>query len=267
MWSADMYGKFEKERKQPSIDLLNKIDGEKFERIIDIGCGSGMSTLPLKKRFTESEIVGVDLSENMLDKARKSISGVTWIQRDCSRKLNNLGTFDLVFSNAFIQWIPNQEEFIKNTKELLNKNGVFAIQIPCMVAIIKRAANRLLFFIPKAEIIPKTIGTMQPTRAVVLGTKKAKIKPTKIIPATMRFVLEPTLDKMPKAIRLSRFVCIIAAAKNRAAPTRIVPLELRPANVIDTALPKPITCVGLSRAGAVPNETNINDAIIAALTG
>ena len=130
MWSADMYGKFEKERKQPSIDLLNKIDGGKFERIIDIGCGSGMSTLPLKKRFTESEIVGVDLSENMLDKARKSISGVTWMQRDCSRKLNDLGTFDLVFSNAFIQWIPNQEEFIKNTKELLNENGVFAIQIP-----------------------------------------------------------------------------------------------------------------------------------------
>ena len=31
MWSADMYGKFEKERKQPSIDLLNKIDGEKKE--------------------------------------------------------------------------------------------------------------------------------------------------------------------------------------------------------------------------------------------
>ena len=122
-----MYGKFEKERKQPSIDLLNKIDGGKFERIIDIGCGSGMSTLTLKKRFTESEIVGVDLSENMLDKARRSISGVTWMQRDCSRKLNDLGTFDLVFSNAFIQWIPNQEEFIKNTKELLNKNGVFAI--------------------------------------------------------------------------------------------------------------------------------------------
>jgi len=130
MWSADMYGKFEKERKQPSIDLLNKIDGGKFERIIDIGCGSGMSTLTLKKRFTESEIVGVDLSENMLDKARRSISGVTWMQRDCSRKLNDLGTFDLVFSNAFIQWIPNQEEFIKNTKELLNENGVFAIQIP-----------------------------------------------------------------------------------------------------------------------------------------
>ncbi len=130
MWSADMYGKFEKERKQPSIDLLNKIDGGKFERIIDIGCGSGMSTLTLKKRFTESEIVGVDLSENMLDKARKSISGVTWMQRDCSRKLNDLGTFDLVFSNAFIQWIPNQEEFIKNTKELLNENGAFAIQIP-----------------------------------------------------------------------------------------------------------------------------------------
>lgn len=99
-----------------------------------------------KKRFAEAEIVGVDLSENMLEKAKESISGVTWIQRDCSRKLNDLGTFDLVFSNAFIQWIPNQEEFIKNTRELLNENGVFAIQIPCfeemkVAAIIKDVAT------------------------------------------------------------------------------------------------------------------------------
>jgi len=130
MWSADMYGKFEKERKQPSIDLVNRIEDGEFRRIIDIGCGSGMSTLPLRKRFSDSEIVGVDLSENMLEKARALASDVAWIQRDCSRKLNDLGTFDLVFSNAFIQWIPNQEEFIKNTKALLNENGVFAIQIP-----------------------------------------------------------------------------------------------------------------------------------------
>lgn len=131
MWSADMYGKFEKERMQPSIDLVNRIEDGGFKRILDVGCGSGMSTLPLKKKFHDSEIVGVDLSENMLEKARKLISDVNWIRKDCSTKLDDLGTFDLVFSNAFLQWLENQEEFIKNTKELLNDNGVFAIQIPC----------------------------------------------------------------------------------------------------------------------------------------
>lgn len=146
MWSAELYGKFGKERMQPSIDLLNRIDISECNRIIDIGCGSGMSTLPLRKRFPDSEIIGVDLSENMLSRAKSLIEDVTWIRRDCSKKLNDLGTFDLVFSNAFLQWLHNQSEFIMNTRELLNMNGIFAIQIPSfeemkISQIIKDTAN------------------------------------------------------------------------------------------------------------------------------
>lgn len=130
MWSAEVYDKFRNERIQPSIDLLNRVNIEKCNKIIDIGCGSGMSTFPLRKRFREAEIVGVDLSEGMLEQAKSLVDDVIWVKRDCSKKLNDLGTFDLVFSNAFLQWIHNQNEFVMNTKELLNDNGIFAIQIP-----------------------------------------------------------------------------------------------------------------------------------------
>ncbi len=130
MWNSEIYNKFGKERLQPSIDLLNRVDINTCNRIIDIGCGSGMSTLPLRKRFPSSEIIGIDLSENMLESAKHLMEDVTWIKRDCSKKLNDLGAFDLVFSNAFLQWVDNQSEFIMNTKELLVENGVFAIQVP-----------------------------------------------------------------------------------------------------------------------------------------
>lgn len=130
MWNAEEYHKFQKERIQPSIDLLSRVNLTECNRIIDIGCGSGMSTLPLRKRFAKSEIIGVDLSESMLAQAKSLVEDVKWIQRDCSKKLNDLGTFDLVFSNAFLQWIHNQSEFIMNTKELLKEGGIFAIQIP-----------------------------------------------------------------------------------------------------------------------------------------
>lgn len=130
MWNANIYEKFKKERVQPSIDLLNRVNIDDCNRIIDIGCGSGMSTLPLRQRFHDSEIIGVDLSENMLNQAKSLIEDVTWIRRDCGKKLNDLGTFDLVFSNAFLQWLPNQNEFIMNTRELLNEGGLLAIQVP-----------------------------------------------------------------------------------------------------------------------------------------
>jgi len=131
MWNADLYNKYGKERIQPSRDLANRIPIKNCTRIIDIGCGSGMSTFCIKNRFPDAEVTGVDLSETMLEKAQELMEDVIWLQRDCSKSLEDLGKFDIVFSNAFLQWLEHQEEFIKNVKELLKDNGVFAIQIPC----------------------------------------------------------------------------------------------------------------------------------------
>ena len=130
MWNADIYDRFGKERLQPSIDLINRISGNNFKRILDVGCGTGMSTAALAANWKAAEIIGVDLSEEMLKKARESLTKVTFIQRDCSKPLLDMGTFDLIFSNAFLQWIPNQEEFIGNSFDMLSNGGVFAAQIP-----------------------------------------------------------------------------------------------------------------------------------------
>ena len=129
MWNAKLYDTFGKERMQPSIDLANRIN-KACVRILDVGCGSGMSTLALKNRFPEAEIIGVDLSAAMLENAKKLLPDVQWIQRDCSESLEDLGQFDLVFSNAFLQWLPDQEKFIKNIRSCTKENGILALQIP-----------------------------------------------------------------------------------------------------------------------------------------
>lgn len=38
-WNPDLYLKFEKERTQPSLDLVSRIPSENPQRVIDIGCG------------------------------------------------------------------------------------------------------------------------------------------------------------------------------------------------------------------------------------
>lgn len=130
MWNAEIYNRYGKERIQPSIDLVGRIREMKFQRILDVGCGTGMSTSPLVLAWENAEIIGIDLSKEMLEKAREILPTVTFIQRDCSKPLFDVGTFDLIFSNAFIQWLPNQEEFIENAFSMLNENGIFAAQIP-----------------------------------------------------------------------------------------------------------------------------------------
>ncbi len=65
MWNAEIYNRYDKERVQPSIDLAARIKDMKFQRILDVGCGTGMSTAPLVSAWERAEIIGVDLSKEM----------------------------------------------------------------------------------------------------------------------------------------------------------------------------------------------------------
>lgn len=48
MWDANIYDIFGRERIQPSIDLAGKIKETDFKRILDVGCGTGMSTATIR---------------------------------------------------------------------------------------------------------------------------------------------------------------------------------------------------------------------------
>ena len=87
MWNADIYDSFGKERMQPSIDLAARLKDKKSKRILDVGCGSGMSTAAILSTWEDTEVIGVDLSEEMLQKARKILPQVQFIRRDCSTLL------------------------------------------------------------------------------------------------------------------------------------------------------------------------------------
>lgn len=130
-WNSKQYLKFERERTQPAIDLVKSIDKETPERIVDIGCGPGNSTAQLRRRFPNAYILGIDNSEDMIETAQKNNSGIDFALCDASCGLNSLdGKFDIVFSNACIQWIPDHEKLIPEMMSLLKDGGILAVQIP-----------------------------------------------------------------------------------------------------------------------------------------
>lgn len=130
-WNSKQYLKFEKERTQPAIDLVNRISIDKPNKIIDIGCGPGNSTEVLFKKFSGSYVIGVDKSENMISSAKKNYPHIDFKLCDISNDLHELDKdFDIVFSNACIQWVPNHKELLKNLGGLLRKGGIVAVQIP-----------------------------------------------------------------------------------------------------------------------------------------
>lgn len=128
-WDSRQYTKFEKERTQPSIDLISRISIDPGS-ILDIGCGPGNSTAQLAKRFPTAEILGVDSSDNMLERAGKTHPKLTFRKCFVPDGLSEFKNFDLIFSNACLHWIPGHETLLPKLMEKLTPGGMLAVQIP-----------------------------------------------------------------------------------------------------------------------------------------
>ena len=128
-WNPELYLKFDKERTQPTIDLVSRINFEKPKRIIDVGCGPGNSTRVLTKRWPDAIVTGIDNSPAMIEKARKDFPKQEWRILDASKDEIE-GEYDIVFSNAAIQWIPDHLNLFKKFYKILSEKGLFAVQIP-----------------------------------------------------------------------------------------------------------------------------------------
>lgn len=130
-WNSNQYLKFEKERTQPSADLISRLSDINPSRVLDIGCGPGNSTNLLVKRFKNAEILGVDSSDNMLEKAKATYPDFSFKKCILPNDFDKIdGKFDLIFSNACIHWIKDQELLIKSAFDKLEVGGIFAVQIP-----------------------------------------------------------------------------------------------------------------------------------------
>ena len=165
-WNSAQYLKFERQRTQPSADLARRISLAAPKRILDIGCGPGNSTALLKEFFPDAEVIGADNSENMLEKARASYPGLSFVRCDAETELGSLGGgYDVVFSNACIQWIPNHRKLIGEMFSLLGSGGVLAVQLPMsdeepLFRIIREVTAELRWGFGPMEI--RTVSTLSP---------------------------------------------------------------------------------------------------------
>lgn len=114
--------------------LLHETLGDfSTKKVLDIGCGAGRLTEFFAKDFEHA--YGVDISENMVLKARKrlkDVSNVTFVSNDGEHYPFEDNTFDLVFSYIVFQHMPSREVIQENFKEIkrvLKPSGIAKIQI------------------------------------------------------------------------------------------------------------------------------------------
>jgi trans-aconitate 2-methyltransferase len=145
-WNPDQYTRFRAERSRPFFDLVGLLRGRPGLRVVDLGCGTGELTVELHRRLGAAETVGVDSSAAMLAEAAafggEAVRFVDADLRAFAARPENAGAFDVVLSNAALQWVPEQAEVIERLTGLLAPGGQIAIQVPANEEHVAHALSR-----------------------------------------------------------------------------------------------------------------------------
>ncbi|HAU4332239.1 trans-aconitate 2-methyltransferase [Citrobacter freundii] len=128
-WNPSLYLQYASERTRPAAELLSRVALENARTVVDLGCGPGNSTTLLHQRWPSARIIGVDSSPNMLNEARKALPNCHFVEANIS-KFRPEQSFDLLYANASLQWVPDHYELFPQLVSLLNYNGVLAVQMP-----------------------------------------------------------------------------------------------------------------------------------------
>ena len=129
VWNPSVYMSFGDERTRPAVELLARIACENPARVVDLGCGPGNSTAVLAARWPKADLEGVDSSADMLVEARNSPVRAEWIEADVA-SWSPASRYDVIFSNATLQWLDHHEKLIPRLLGFLVKGGTFAFQVP-----------------------------------------------------------------------------------------------------------------------------------------
>lgn len=111
--------------RKSTIETLSKYE---FSKVVELGCGTGKNTLFLFQKA--DEIVGMDFSQNMLDKAQKKITDpkVKFVRADLTVKWNLEDNYaDLITSSLVLEHIENLDFVFNQANKKLKAGGIFFI--------------------------------------------------------------------------------------------------------------------------------------------
>lgn len=180
-WNPDQYEKFKAQRAKPFLDLLGLVERGPFTNAIDLGCGTGELTRTLFDTLKPVSLVGVDSSPEMLARADKfKTEGLDFLHADIGDFANGMGLtaagpngfapeasreYDLIFSNAALQWVPDHETLFPKILKRVSANGQIAIQMPFNF----EHPSHVLADVVAKRLFPSVFGFEEPRSTLSVG--------------------------------------------------------------------------------------------------
>ena len=127
--AQEIYGDRSLERTFPSI-IPYLFPGAE---VLDVGCGPGTITIGVAEMVRPGTVVAIDLVQQSLEKARKlaselQVDNVSFrtgdtLNIDCPDE-----SFDITYSRALIDWVPDPLSALKEQKRVTKRNGLVITQ-------------------------------------------------------------------------------------------------------------------------------------------
>jgi SAM-dependent methyltransferase len=101
-------------------------------KVIDVGCGTGHTTIALAKNFPEASFLGIDISEKSIQTAgleakKKNLSNVAFQNHDLRADLSTLGKFDIVLCLGVFHHVEDPAKTFRNIAHLVNSQGYLVL--------------------------------------------------------------------------------------------------------------------------------------------
>ena len=137
-WDPDLYNRFQRYRAEPVDLIFARLALAPDARIVDLGCGTGENTAELARRTPAGSTLGIDSSPAMIERAQRMRDGLdAAVHARLRFELGDMREFaaaglgyDLVFSNAAIQWLSDHRSVFARCFAALTPGGRLAVQMP-----------------------------------------------------------------------------------------------------------------------------------------
>ncbi|MFL1705872.1 methyltransferase domain-containing protein [Campylobacter sp. MOP7] len=107
----------------------------KSAKVLEIGCSYGGNIFPFAIANPDAKVVGIDLSEVQINKAKElakqmRVDNIKFIQKDIcelsDEDVKEFGKFDYIICHGVYSWVPDavKDAILKSIKRLLGKNGI-----------------------------------------------------------------------------------------------------------------------------------------------
>ena len=150
-WNPQDYARHSKTQETWARELLTQIDLRPDDTVLDIGCGDGRTTAAIARRVPRGSVVGIDLSADMVAHATAQhcpieTNNLRFAQADAAA-LPFTSEFTVVFSNATLHWLSDQQAAVRGIARALRPEGRAIAQfggqgnVADVIASFERVAN------------------------------------------------------------------------------------------------------------------------------